>query len=125
MQKNTDQSTSPFLEHVMSKWKGITCIQCVITDQVIMVMFLLLLRQDAEVCKFVVDSQAQWCHLCQRFLVRLQGHQNAMDKTTIKLVTLSTTKAEYVTNTHATKELIWFQCLIMLSLPHLISLWIF
>ena len=60
-----------------------------------MVMFPLLLRQDAEVCKFVVDSQAQWCHLRQRFPVRLQDRQNAMDKTTIKLVTLSTTKAEY------------------------------
>jgi hypothetical protein len=35
-----------------------------------------------------------------------------MDKTTIKLVTLSTTEAEYVTTTHVTKELIWFQCLI-------------
>jgi len=85
-----------------------------------MVMSLLLLRQDAEVCKFVVDSQAQWCHLCQRFPVRLQGHQNAMDKTTIKLVTLSTTNAEYVTTTHATKELIWFQCLIMVMLTQLI-----
>jgi hypothetical protein len=81
---------------------------------------LLLLRQDAEVCKFVVDSQAQWCHLCQRFPVRLQGHQNTMDKTTIKLVTLSTTKAEYVTTTHATKELIWFQCLIMVMLAQLV-----
>ena len=125
MQKNTDRSTSPFLEHVMSQWKGITCIQCVITDQVIMVMSLLLLRQDAEVCKFVVDSQAQWCHLCQRFPVRLQGHQNAMDKTTIKIVTLSTTKAEYVTTTHATKELIWFQCLITVMLAQLIYSLIF
>ena len=109
----------------MSQWKGITCIQCVITDQVIMVMSLLLLRQDAEVCKFVVDSQAQWCHLCQRFPVRLQGHQNAMDKTTIKLVTLSTTNAEYVTTTHATKELIWFQCLITVMLTRLVYSLIF
>src|SRR5216683_1932529 len=38
-----------------------------------------------------------------------------------ELIMLSTTEAEYVAATHATKECIWLQCLIREIFPHLIN----
>ena len=61
-----------------------------------------------------------------RYVILIDGGAVSWCSKKQELITLSTTEAEYVADTHAAKELIWFQCLlgeIFQPLKHPITLY--
>jgi hypothetical protein len=52
-----------------------------------------------------------------RYVILIDGGAVSWCLKKQELIALLTTKSEYVASTHATKELIWFQCLLKRNLP--------